>query len=333
MNVYDFDETIYDGDSTRDFCIYLYTHYPKTWLALPRQLKALVCYMTGSLDKTGFKEAFFSMFRYVRDIDAALDDFWNSHDDRVLEYYLAQKSADDVVVSASPEFIIAPLCKRLGLKHIIGSHVDKRTGLFDGPNCYGEEKVARFEAAGFEKAAVEKVYSDSLSDTPLARMGKEAHIVTKDGLTDWVAPKQSGMQAFFTLFNKPAALVAIAAGAVNILTAGHVAKLVVREKKSCPSCTYGVLAAVNTASLVVLLKNTTKGKAKLARTTRAFTTVSVPVVGFGVGVTAAVFALTGMPVLALGAACVLSVPMMYKGVALFFRKEIAEEQAKKGQVE
>lgn len=333
MNVYDFDETIYDGDSTRDFCIYLYTHYPKTWLALPRQLKALVGYMSGSLDKTAFKEAFFSMFSHVKDIDKALADFWAAHQDRVLDYYPPQAREDDVVVSASPEFIVAPMCEHLGIRHVIGSRVDKRSGHFDGANCYGQEKVVRFIEAGFAPEEVEKVYSDSLSDTPLARMGQEAHIVTKDGLTDWVAPKQSGMQAFFTLFNKPAALVAIGMGVINVLTAGHVSKIVVREKKWCPSCTFGAIMALNTASFVVLLKNITKDKPKLGRTTAAFTTVSVPLTLFGVGTTALVFALTGMPVLALGAATLLSVPMMYKGVALYFRKEIAEEQAKKGQVE
>ena len=38
MNLYDFDETIYDGDSTRDFVLYCYKNYPRTLAYLPRQL-------------------------------------------------------------------------------------------------------------------------------------------------------------------------------------------------------------------------------------------------------------------------------------------------------
>ena len=67
LNLYDFDETIYSSDSTRDFCIYLYLHHPRT-LYSPKQLAALAGYMSGKLDKTEFKERYFSMFKAVPDI-------------------------------------------------------------------------------------------------------------------------------------------------------------------------------------------------------------------------------------------------------------------------
>ena len=36
MNVYDFDETIYDGDSTVDFVKYSFIHRPKCLICLPK---------------------------------------------------------------------------------------------------------------------------------------------------------------------------------------------------------------------------------------------------------------------------------------------------------
>ena len=78
MNLYDFDETIYDGDSTRDFVLYCYKNYPRTLAYLPRQLAAVTSYMAGRIDKTTFKERYFSMFAAVPDIDSALADFWDT---------------------------------------------------------------------------------------------------------------------------------------------------------------------------------------------------------------------------------------------------------------
>ena len=44
MNVYDFDKTIYDGDSTIDFYFYCLKKHPKIILCLPIQLYAAVKY-------------------------------------------------------------------------------------------------------------------------------------------------------------------------------------------------------------------------------------------------------------------------------------------------
>ena len=254
MNLYDFDETIYDGDSTRDFVLYCYKNYPRTLAYLPRQLAAVTSYMAGRIDKTTFKERYFSMFAAVPDIDSALADFWDSHADRIMRYYPRQARQDDVVISASPEFIVRPLCERLGLTHVIASDVDKFTGHFNGANCYGAEKVRRLEEAGYDLSEVEQVYSDSLSDTPIAELGQEAFIVHKDGsLGPWEAPKQKGMQGFFTLFNKREALLTVAVGAAHLLTAGHAAKILVRKKKWPANVTYSAVLGLNSISITALL--------------------------------------------------------------------------------
>lgn len=329
MNIYDFDDTIYDGDSTRDFVIYCYRHYPKTLLYVPRQLAAVTAYMAGKIDKTRFKEKYFSMFAAVPDIDAALADFWDSHAHRLMRYYPRQARQDDVIISASPDFIVRPLCERLGLKYIIASDVDRHTGRFIGPNCYGAEKVRRFKEAGFDPAEVEQVYSDSLSDTPIAEMGKEAFIVHKDGTPGpWEAPKQKGMQGFFTMFNKREALLTIVCGALHLLTAGHAAKVVVREKKHWPvSVIYSVMLALNSISITAFLSFLGKRNDRAARVGKAFAALSLPLGLATVGIVSGVTALIGAPVLALGLATVAGLPLVYKGTQLLFRKEIAEMQA------
>ena len=56
MNVYDFDETIYSGDSTRDFYFYSIKKNPSLLRFLPKQGWAFLKYMFGIINKTKFKE-------------------------------------------------------------------------------------------------------------------------------------------------------------------------------------------------------------------------------------------------------------------------------------
>ena len=99
-------------------------------------------------------------------------------------FYAKTRRPDDVVISASPEFLIAPACARLGVACVMGSPVDRRTGAFHGPNCHGEEKVRRFRAA-FPDGQIDDFYSDSHSDYPLARIARRAILVRGDRLEPW----------------------------------------------------------------------------------------------------------------------------------------------------
>ena len=58
MNVYDFDKTIYDGDSTVEFYFYCVLKKPVILLCIPRQLWGAFRYKLGWIDKTQFKEIF-----------------------------------------------------------------------------------------------------------------------------------------------------------------------------------------------------------------------------------------------------------------------------------
>ena len=56
MNIYDFDKTIYDGDSTAAFIGYCAKKYKKTLLTLFPTAWAFLLYSTGIYTKTQFKE-------------------------------------------------------------------------------------------------------------------------------------------------------------------------------------------------------------------------------------------------------------------------------------
>ena len=147
MNVYDFDDTIFRGDSTRAFWAYCLKRAPGLARFLPRQCAAAVRYALGRTAKEAFKEAFFSFLQGVPDADAWAEDFWRTHERRFRPWYLAQKQPDDLVISASPEFLLAPACRRLGIRPPIASRVDARTGRYTGLNCKGSGKGVAFPGA------------------------------------------------------------------------------------------------------------------------------------------------------------------------------------------
>ena len=186
MNVYDFDNTILRGDSSARFFAFCLRRYPRMWTDIPAQAVNGLLFVLKLRPKLAFKQRMFGFLRKIGDVDDAVDAFWAENFSRVKPWYAGTHRPDDVVISASPEFLIRPACEKLGIAHVLGSPVDRRTGRFSGPNCHGEEKVRRFREV-FPEAKVEEFYSDSHSDDPLARLADVAWLVKGERLLPWNA--------------------------------------------------------------------------------------------------------------------------------------------------
>lgn len=184
MNVYDFDKTVYYYDSTIRFYFYCLKKYPRVWLYLPKQAFFGILFGLRIMKKTAFKEKFYSFFKAVDDMDSAVERFWDIEEKNMKKWYLERKDAGDVIISASPEFLVRPMMERLGVKNVIASVVDKRTGAYTGENCYGKEKVLRYRKE-FGTEPIDEFYSDSLSDSPLAHIAESAYIIDWDALCEW----------------------------------------------------------------------------------------------------------------------------------------------------
>ena len=183
MNVYDFDKTIYDGDSTVDFYFFCLKRHTKMVLLLPSLIGGyLRYYVFKKGSKTQFKETMYRFLRYC-DADKDVKDFWETHISKVKDWYIKQKKSDDVIISASPEFLLNPCGEKLGF-HVIASKVDKNSGKYNGKNCYYDEKVKRYRKI-YGNAVIDEFYSDHYSDEPLAQISERAFIVDKNTIIDW----------------------------------------------------------------------------------------------------------------------------------------------------
>lgn len=182
VNVYDFDHTIYDGDASVDFIKYCLSHDLRLWRYLPADFLALATYTLGMSDRKQIKQVAFTFLRDLPDIDNTLNKFWAAHEHKVKPWYHEQHRSTDIVISASPAFLLDPIARNLGIRTTLATPMNKHTGKIDGENCRGEEKLRRLKAYD-PKIKVDKFYSDSMSDLPLLKLANEPYIVHGHAVT------------------------------------------------------------------------------------------------------------------------------------------------------
>ena len=185
MNVYDFDNTIFVPDSSYCFVLYCMRHYPRAVCkVIPGSLWQLIVYLRdGRRDAQKLKEAMFSFLNRIDNIEEVVKDFWDDHFDRVEEWYLCQKREDDLIISASPEFLLRPVAERLGVS-LIATPMNPYSGRIMGKNCHDREKTRRF-LEKYPRDCMENFYSDSLSDSPMAVLAAHAWLVKEHKCSPW----------------------------------------------------------------------------------------------------------------------------------------------------
>ena len=184
MDVYDFDGTLYRGNSTADFVRFCMSRHPRIALTLPRTgVAALACLKLHKIEKTQFKRTLYRFLKLVPNIEREIYLFWASHERNICGP--CSPKSGDVVISASPEFLLIGACERRGLE-LIASQVDPHTGNVLGPNCSGTEKVNRLYKR-YPEATIERFFSDSHDDDPLASIAEQAFLVNirRNSLVPW----------------------------------------------------------------------------------------------------------------------------------------------------
>lgn len=181
IDVYDFDGTIYDGDSTADFVLYALRRHPGMIASLPRVAGAAVLLAVKKYNLTQFKTALFGEMSKRFSLEAEAAAFWQDMNTRKKLgpwFFDTPRDIPIVIASASPEFELIHAAKILGVDTLIGTRCDMKTGALRGKNCKGAEKIDRIrEMMGdFEVRAM--YTDDAKADAPLLAIAKEKYIVT-----------------------------------------------------------------------------------------------------------------------------------------------------------
>lgn len=84
-----------------------------------------------------------------------------------------------VIVTASPDIVVAPFARGLGADALLGTELafdadDRATGRFATPNCRGPEKVARLRAVFGEAMKIKAAYGDTGGDREMLAIAEIA---------------------------------------------------------------------------------------------------------------------------------------------------------------
>lgn len=184
INGYDFDKTIYDGDCTVNFFIYMNLNKPYLLLFFPWYLILFTLYGLKILKKKRFKEMlFFFVPWHKKNIRKIVEKFWAKNKHKIKDWYHKQKTNEDIVISASLKFIIEPIAEELGFGTLMATDYNINTGKIEGENCYSEQKVVKFRER-FGNMTLAAFYSDSLSDAPMMKLSEKSYLVNKNEITD-----------------------------------------------------------------------------------------------------------------------------------------------------
>lgn len=184
MNVFDFDGTIYDGDSSLDFWIFCLKKNPFLLRYFPSQLGGAILFKLKRISKEDFKSRFFCFFAGISDIDSFVKEFWSKNERKIKSWYLKMQKDDDLVISASPDFLLSEICNHLGIKNLLATKVDKRSCELLTKNCHGANKVVFFRER-FGDVQLNSFYTDSKSDEPMAKIANHAFLVKGEKIYKW----------------------------------------------------------------------------------------------------------------------------------------------------
>lgn len=183
MRVFDFDNTIYDGESGFDlFLYYLKKDTKGVAKYAPKFIECFLKYKAHSITIDEVKTKYAAYIRaYLKKIDNIskdFEDFWNKNEKNVKSFYYKIKRDDDVILSACPICLLEIMTKRLGLNNVIGSEFNIETGEI-GEICYNENKVNMFRKV-YGDVEIDEFYTDSISDKPIMDISKNVFLVNGD---------------------------------------------------------------------------------------------------------------------------------------------------------
>lgn len=181
MNVYDFDNTLYDGESLVDLILYYVAHDAHIWPYLPKLLAIAVRdrFHLFTVEEAvrayaGFLEGYYTKLPHLEQ-DVAR--FWDAHEKKLKPFYRRLRREDDVIVSGSADFLLDEIMRRMGITRYVCSRVNRTTGAFERL-CFLENKVKLFHAQ-YPGAHIDNFYTDSMNDRAMMELADHVFLVKR----------------------------------------------------------------------------------------------------------------------------------------------------------
>ena len=166
MNVYDFDNTIYNGESSIDFFLYVLSKNKKLTKYLPLTGYSLLLYKAGLLSINKIQEMANKytdiVMEYQDNANELINSFWNIYSYKLKQEFLNKIEPNDIIITASPKILLDGIKNKINTKNLICSEINMKTGKLEYL-CMGENKVKALYKE-FPNIEINEFYTDSIKN-------------------------------------------------------------------------------------------------------------------------------------------------------------------------
>lgn len=211
--VYDFDKTIYGGETGTDFFKFYFKKFPlKSIIFLIKYAKEVVLYILKKISLKDLKERFFMFLNGYKynEIEKLVKEFWKKNEHKMYKWEKNElnenkKKCDLIIVSsASPTFLIKDFLLSRGYDLVFGTDFYENGTEFIskiiGNNNKNKEKVIKINKWAKEnniEYEILKFYSDSLADKPLYDISIEKIWIDKGNIVKGIPTKKTLIDKIF----------------------------------------------------------------------------------------------------------------------------------------
>lgn len=181
LKVFDFDNTLYRGESSVDLAIYMIKNNKKIILYLPKIFYNLLKYKLCIVDRDKMiKEINDFMKNAISGKDelfGAVDGFWKKHRYKLDTNMIKRVCREDIIITAGPDFLINGIRDLLNTDNILCSSIDTDKMEVKYLN-FGSSKVESYKEK-YGSMRIDDFYTDSYNDKALMTLSDRVFIVKK----------------------------------------------------------------------------------------------------------------------------------------------------------
>ena len=212
LSVYDFDKTIYNGETLNDFYRFYLIKKPWKIYTVIFQLWYFLLYVLKIISLEKLKENFLRFLNgeNTGELKKLIREFWEKKESKinlwVKDEILKNKKETEILVaiSASPTFLIIDRLRLMGFDVVIGTDFLFESTKFHShitsKNCKNYEKVKRLDKWAEDNNIqydIVNFYSDSIADKPLFDLSENKYWIKKGILKNGMPQKKTLIDKLF----------------------------------------------------------------------------------------------------------------------------------------
>lgn len=181
MKVFDFDNTLYSGESAVDLFFFMIKENPRLMRFIPtiifNTVKYKLCLVEKDRMEATINRLMKTMIRSREQLLRTSEEFWKLSRSRLNPAILRHIAPEDVIITASPRFLIEGIGDSLPTRNIVCSEVDLDRKCVTWFN-FGENKVRRYKEL-YGGRPVSCFFTDSYNDRAMMAVSRKVFLVRK----------------------------------------------------------------------------------------------------------------------------------------------------------